>query len=149
MTAHAFAHFASDLGRTSPARFPVQSPDGRRDVGELTRQVQFRKLMAALARSRIMVAATPNAGIRNPRQARLEGIRAGLFDVRIAWAGGQADIEFKGYDKRGRAGCLSQAQVDWGNDMLDLGHHVACFFDPVAAVAWLRGLGCPLREARA
>src|SRR5690606_25860469 len=93
--------------------------------------------------------ATANAGKRNPTQARREGIRAGVFDVQVvheaplcAW------IEMKGYTAAGRAGKLSEAQVEWGNRMSALGHHVACFFDPYDAVDWLRSVGFPIAEVR-
>jgi len=72
-----------------------------------------------------------------------------VFDTQWAWQHPlTAWIELKGYDASGRAGKLSQEQIDWGNTMVRLGHHVACFFDPYAAVAWLRDRGFPIREIR-
>lgn len=128
-------------------QFYVQAPDGRRDWSELQRQSEFFRLVHLLA-PRVLAYAIPNAGKRNPWKARKEGIMAGVFDTRIEWrAPVTAAIEFKGYDARGRAGQLSDAQVDYGNRMVDLGWNVACFFCPVAAVDWLRGCGFPVRAA--
>lgn len=128
-------------------RFPVQAPDGRKDWPEIKRQAEFLRLVHVLG-PRILVHAIPNAGKRSRYTARKEGIMAGVFDVRCEWqAPLTAVIEFKGYDARGRAGQLSDAQVEYGNRMVELGHNAACFFCPVAAVDWLRGLGFPLRRA--
>jgi len=93
--------------------------------------------------------AVPNAGKRNPAQARREGIVAGVFDTVWRWRRPLvAHIEMKGYDKRGRAGSLSVQQIEWGNRMVALGYPVACFFDPYAAVEWLRELRFPFAEVR-
>lgn len=129
-------------------RFFVQAPDGRKDWSEIDRQVTFLKTMHTLA-PRVMVHAIPNAGKRHPGKARREGIMAGVFDLRIEWkAPLTAVVEMKGYDARGRAGQLSDAQVEYGNRMIELGHHAACFFCPYAAVDWLRGIGFPIAAAR-
>lgn len=128
--------------------FHVQPPDGRRDWKELARQVTLFNIMRHAA-PQVVLWGTANAGKRNPMQARREGIRAGVFDVQVVHeAPLNAWVEMKGYDARGRAGKLSPQQVDWGNRMSALGHHVACFFDPYDAVAWLRGLGFPIAEVR-
>lgn len=48
--------------------------------------------------------AIPNAGKRNPIQARKEGIMAGVFDTEWRWNHGSAFIELKGYARpRGQA----------------------------------------------
>lgn len=128
-------------------QFFVQAPDGRKDWPEIKRQAEFRRLIHMLG-PRILVYPIPNAGKRNPWAARKEGILAGVFDMRIEWrAPLTAVIEFKGYDARGRAGQLSDAQIEYGNRMVELGWHAACFFCPVAALDWLRGLGFPVRGA--
>lgn len=121
--------------------FPAQPPDGKRQWAEADRQATFRGRLRILAPS-LHVYANANAGRRAPHQAVKEGIVTGVFDVTVmsgtvgnrfsAW------IEFKGYDARGRAGSLSQAQIDWGNARYRAGHHVACFFCPDAAVEWVR-----------
>ncbi len=129
--------------------FHVDAPDKRKDWSELARQATLFRLMH-LAAPRVVGFAVPNAGKRNPLQARREGIVSGVFDT--CWHFQQpltAYVELKGYDRRGRPGTLSSAQIEWGNRMLELGHHVACFFDPHAAVGWLRGLGFPVREMAA
>ena len=128
-------------------RFPVEGPDGRKLVCELSRQTAFLSLMRMVAPS-IEVRAFPNAGRRNPLQAKREGIKAGAFDLACWWNRGHAMIEFKGYDKRGRAGSLSQNQIRFGNHLLSMGHHVACFFTPEMAVSWLAECGAPVRCAR-
>lgn len=128
--------------------FPVQAPDGKRDWPELDRQATLFRLMH-MAAPRVMGEAIPNAGKRNPAQAKREGIRAGIFDT--VWRFKYplvAHVEMKGYSKAGRPGQLTTAQVEWGNRMTQLGFPVACFFCPYAAVEWLRGLGFPIAQVR-
>lgn len=137
--------------------FPVEAPDGRKELSELERQVTFRDYAKKLAPA-VIVYATPNAGKRGfkaQRQAKLEGLMAGVFDQTCAWdvkASTNPDapvsicfIEFKGYDASGRPGKLSQAQIDWGNAMHRRGHKVACFFSGKSAFDWLASLGAPVR----
>lgn len=134
--------------------FFVEEPDGRKDLSELERQVLFRRYMRELAPA-VMVWANPNAGKRNPAQARREGIRAGVFDITCAWdisASTLPDcdvsicfVELKGYDKSGRPGALSKPQIEWGNAMLARGHKVACFFSGKSAFDWIASLGAPIR----
>lgn len=129
--------------------FYVQAPDGRRDWPEINRQQTLFALMKRLA-PRVVGYPIPNAGKRNPAKARREGIVAGVFDTQWNWRSPlTAYVELKGYDKSGRVGSLSPAQIEWGNRMAALGHHVACFFDPYAAVDWMRELGFPVAQARA
>ena len=131
-----------DLRRPVPL-FPVEPPDGRRDWAEADRQATFRGRLRVMAPS-LMVFANANAGKRARIQAIKEGITAGVFDLTIASGtiGPRfaAWLEMKGYDSRGRPGTLSHAQIDWGNRMWRAGHPVACFFDPDAAVEWVRGI---------
>lgn len=128
--------------------FRVQPPDGKRQWREIDRQVTFRRLMRETA-PRVMVEANANAGKRNPATARKEGICAGVFDMTVAFRAPLiAWVEFKGY-AGGRPGKLSDAQVDWGNRRHQLGYPVACFFDPYAAVEWLREQGFPIAGLRA
>lgn len=133
--------------------FPVEQPDGRKDLSELDRQVLFRRYMRELA-PKVIVWANANAGKRNPAQARREGIRAGVFDITCAWDIDAAThdapqsicfVEMKGYDSRGRPGSLSKAQIEWGNAMHERGHKVACFFSGKSAFNWLSSLGAPIR----
>lgn len=121
--------------------FPVEAPDGRRDWSEADRQATFRGRLRMMAPS-LIVWANANAGKRGRTQAIKEGVTAGVFDLSVA-SGRVGDRfvafpEMKGYDSRGKAGSLSQAQIDWGNRMYRAGHHVACFFNPDSAVEWLR-----------
>lgn len=139
---NAWADLESELHPTP--EFLVQAPDGRRDWAETPRQTTLFRVMH-MAAPRVLGYAVPNAGKRNPLQARREGIMAGVFDTRWEWRDGlTAAVELKGYDKRGRAGKLSDAQVEWGNRMHQLGYPVACFFDPYDAADWLRSLGFPV-----
>lgn len=134
--------------------FPVEAPDGRKDMAEIDRQVMFRRYAANLA-PRVIVWANANAGRRNPAQARREGVMAGVFDMTCAWDIADSTnptalqsvcyLEFKGYDKNGRPGKLSQAQIEWGNAMHERGHMVACFFSGKSAFDWLASLGAPVR----
>lgn len=127
--------------------FLVQAPDGKKDWSEIQRQVEFRRLMR-MAAPRVLVYANPNAGKRNPMQAKREGIMAGVFDLSIEFrAPLRALVEMKGYRQR-RPGSLTQSQIDYGNRMTQLGWSVACFFCPLAAVDWLRGLGFPIAQVQ-
>ena len=129
--------------------FFVQKPDGRRQWSELDRVSEFQRLVHLLG-PKCAITPIPNAGKRSRFQARKEGIVAGAFDYEVTWPNrGIAWPEFKGYDARGQAGKLSDAQIEWGNRKYLQGHDVACFFCPIAAVDWLRALGAPLREVRA
>lgn len=134
--------------------FPVEAPDGRKELSELQRQVMFRKYASTLA-PRVIVWANANAGKRNPMKARREGIVAGIFDMSCAWdIAASTDpgapqsicfIEFKGYSKDGRPGKLDSSQIEWGNAMHERGHKVACFFSGQSAFNWLASLGAPVR----
>ena len=137
-----------ETGLYEAPRFPVEAPDGRKDWPEIDRQVTFRRLIGTAA-PRLLVFANANAGKRNPRLARKEGILGGVFDMTVLWRRQQiAYIEFKGYDARGRAGKLSQAQIDFGNRLVDLEVPCACFFSPYSAIDWLREQGFPIAEVR-
>lgn len=129
--------------KPTPA-FLCEPPDGVRTWTELQRQTAFLREMRLMAPT-VLVYANANAGKRNPQQAMREGVRAGVFDVTAVWNRGAAWLEFKGYTAAGRAGALSNAQVDFGNCLVERGWSVACFFTPAAAVAWLAGLGAPVR----
>ncbi|HQS98090.1 MAG TPA: hypothetical protein PK823_16530 [Novosphingobium sp.] len=126
--------------------FQVERPDDRKRLTELHRVCMFRSLLQYSPG--VHVHAIPNAGKRGPaaqRQAKKEGMVAGVFDLCVTWRGaGVAWVEFKGFDARGTAGKLSQAQIDWGNSQFRIGHNVACFFSPERAVEWLQGLGAPV-----
>jgi len=131
--------------------FFVEEPDGQKHLTEIVRAAQFRRLMRTSAPT-ALVYANGNAGRRNPAQARREGIVAGVLDYTVVWMpsghlldSGVGFIELKGYDRPGRPGRLSQAQIDFGNRLTRLGQQVACFFDPERAVAWLRACGAPVR----
>jgi hypothetical protein len=127
------------------AQFFVQQPDGLKHWAEIDRQAAFLKMMRFSA-PRVEVWANANAGKRAVWVARKEGIRSGVFDLSIAWMNGlTAYIEFKGYDKSGRPGKLSQNQIEFGNRLTELGYPVACFFCPHAAIDWLREQGFPVR----
>jgi hypothetical protein len=133
------------LEREEPL-FHVEAPDGRKTLAELPRQRSFLNLLIYCA-PEVLASAIPNAGKRNPRLAKLEGIRAGLFDVHCAWNHGDAWIEFKGYTSGSPnkiTHAKNAAQVGWGNRMTRLGHRVACFFDERAALVWLESLGAPV-----
>lgn len=128
--------------------FYVQAPDGRKDWREIDRQATFLSVMRWSA-PRVLVRATANAGKRNPRLARKEGIVSGVHDICAHWTGSlTAYIEFKGYDARGRAGELSEPQIRFGNRCVELGIPCACFFNPYDAAEWLREQGFPIAEVR-
>ena len=138
--------------------FPVEAPDGRKDLSELDRQSWFVAFMKR-TQPHIEVHANPNAAMRGFKaqaQAKKEGLKAGVFDLTVAWDIRDATIpdlptvawpEFKGYDKRGTAGKLTPQQIEWGNAMYAKGFPVACFFSAKSVVAWLESLGAPIRKA--
>lgn len=142
---NAWAALEADL--YAEPRFYCGKPDGRRDWPEADRQATLFRVMH-MAAPTVHGFPVPNAGKRNPVMARKEGIVAGVFDTE--WRSKTpkliANVEMKGYDKRGSPGKLAQAQIDWGNLQLDLGFAVACFFCPYDAAEWLRELGFPVRE---
>ncbi len=143
-----------------PPLFPVEDwralANPRKDLDELARQSQFVSFLRT-ACPHMLVAAIPNAGKRGfnaQRQAKREGLLGGAFDTLITWSiehasddcpATMAMVEWKGFDARGRAGTLSQAQIDFGNRLHRQGHNVACFFSAKSAVDWLRSLGAPIR----
>ena len=134
--------------------FPVEEPDGRKDLSELQRAKMFRSYVAKLA-PKVILYANANAGKRNPNQAKAEGIKAGVPDYTVAWdisdstisdcAVSVAWIELKGYSADGRPGKLSKAQIDFMNGLHLRGHKVACFFSGKSAFDWLASLGAPIR----
>ncbi|MBT2133963.1 hypothetical protein KK137_06415 [Croceibacterium sp. LX-88] len=129
-------------------QFLVEMPDGIRDWTEIGRQTTLFSVMR-MAAPKVFGMAVPNAGKRNPMQARREGIRSGAFDtVWHSYPRLIAYVEMKGYDSRGRAGSLSTNQIEFGNRMTALGIPCGCFFDPCSAVSWLREQGFPVTEVR-
>ena len=139
--------------------FPVEAPDGRKDLTELDRQSWFVKFMRQ-TQPHIEVHANPNAakrGFKAQAQAKKEGLKAGVFDITVAWDYRDSTIEdcrcsvawpeFKGYDAAGRAGKLTDSQIAWGNAMHARGLPVACFFSAKSVIAWLKELGAPIRAA--
>lgn len=155
------AHFEGlDGGLDKPVPvFPVEAPDGRKDLSELDRQAWFVTFMKR-TQPHIEVHANPNAakrGFKAQAQARKEGLKAGVFDVTVAWDYRESTIdspvsvawpEFKGYNSAGQPGKLTDEQIRWGNAMHAKGFPVACFFSAKSVIAWLRELGAPIREAR-
>ena len=139
-----FDHLETPLNE-SPI-FPVEKPDGRKDWSEIARAVDFQRIIRMTGPT-VSMFANANCGRRNPRQALREGIKAGVFDYTLAWdGGGICFVELKGYEKSGRAGKLSQSQIDWGNRMHRMGHKVAAFFDPIEAAKFVSSCGAPVRE---
>lgn len=120
--------------------FHVEQADGVQKAPEIANQRAFLNAGRYLA-PQVLIFANANAGKRNPMVAKREGIMAGVFDLTAAQTGRVAWVEFKGHTKAGRAGALSQSQVDWGNAMSRMGFDVGCFFDPLSAWRWLKELG--------
>ena len=142
-----WADLESDLN--APPRFFVQAPDGQRDLSEDARCLMFFGTLERCKRGPIRAHHVKNEGRYNHAHAKRVGVVAGVFDYRIDGERPMsALIEMKGYDKRGKAGKLSQAQIDYGNAMFDMGWLVACFFDPFDALDWLRDNGFPIAEVR-
>ena len=141
-------NFLSDLETdlNPTPQFLHEQPDQRKDWPELNRQATFLRLIR-MAAPRLLVFANANAGKRNPRQAKSEGIRGGVFDLTVLWTQQRcAYIEFKGYTKAGRPGKLSDNQIRFGNRLVELGIPCASFFSPFNAVNWLREQGFPIAQ---
>jgi hypothetical protein len=125
-------------------RFPVE-PRDKLLGSETDRQATARKMLRAVGPT-IMSWAVPNAGKRGLKaQARVkrEGLKAGVFDEHYAWNNGIACIEWKDGD-----GDLSQAQIEWGNAMLDRGFRVACCRTPEFFLGLMAEWGAPVRSVR-
>jgi hypothetical protein len=148
-----WANLESDLHQAP--LFPVEAPDGRKDLSEHERQAWFVSFMRK-SNPHIEIHANMNHGKRGQfamNQAHAEGLKPGVFDITVAWdVADAADdrptvawCEYKGYERSGRAGKLSQIQIDWGNAMHRKGFSVACFFSAWSCIEWLRSLGCPIR----
>lgn len=147
----AFDHLESEL--YPEPLFPVEAPDGRRDLSELARVKMFRTYLARLA-PKVTAYPNANAGKRNPVQARAEGIRAGIPDYTVFWnirdstlsdcPSSVAWVEMKGYSAAGRPGKLSPDQIEFMNILHRNGHNVACFYSGKSAFDWLASLGAPI-----
>lgn len=124
---------------------------------EIERQAAF---VAFIRKTQPQLHAFSNAndGKRGPkaqRDAKRLGLTPGVFDVTVLWNIAQstnpanlvsmAFVEFKGFDKNGRPGKLSAAQIEWGNSAQAKGHNVACFYSAKSALKWLASLGAPIR----
>lgn len=92
------------------------------------------------------------ASIANERRTSLNygvrlkktGLTPGMPDIVCLWDGGMAFCEFKGFAKDGRAGKLSDSQVEVCNRIHRNGHPVGCFFTAARALEWLSSLGAPV-----
>ena len=136
---------------------PAPGPDPRM-WPELARQAAF---IAFIRKSQpqLFAYALTNAGKRGPKaiaQAKAEGLIPGVFDTLVCWdvRTGNPDapatvawIEWKGFDKTGRPGKLSPAQIEFGNRKHRMGLSVACFYTVKGALQWLASLGAPIRGA--
>lgn len=147
------------LAKEAPLFFvepiPAPGPDPRLWPEE-ERQAAFVTYMSRTS-PQITVRAVRNEGkrgLREQRQMKRTGLRAGTFDTFICWDVADASpdcpqtlvwIEFKGFDAKGRPGKLSQDQIDFGNDMTRKGFKVACFYTAKAALNWLASLGAPIK----
>lgn len=124
-------------------RFIIE-PKDRDPASEVDRQLAFRKLLRFVGPS-ITSWAVPNAGKRGPsaqRQAKREGMVAGVHDEHYAWNHGIAFLEWKDGQ-----GWPSQAQIDWGNSMVERGFRVACVRSPEFALSLFAQWGAPVRGA--
>lgn len=125
--------------------FVVEGPD-KSPASEIQRQATFLKLVRQLAPDVIAYANTNGthiASMGGRAKANREGRTIGAPDLTLVWNRGVAWIEFKA-----GKGKLSPAQVDFCNRLVRAGQHVACFRDPMGAIAWLRDCGAPVKDAR-
>jgi len=135
--------------------FPVEQPDGVH-LSELERQAWLVSYIRKTS-PKVLIYANANAGKRGmgaQHQARKEGLLAGVPDLTVAWSTDDAYcagptvawIEVKGTDAKGHPGKLSAQQIETMNRLHRSGQAVACFFSAKSAIAWLRSLGCPIKE---
>lgn len=123
--------------------FFVQRPDGLKHLSEDARCKTLVKFVHQLAPT-AEIAHVKNEGRHNHAKAKTLGVVTGHGDYIVTWAKcSAAYIEMKGYSAAGRAGELSQAQIDWGNRKFMQGFPVACFFTPELAFEWLVQQGMP------
>lgn len=123
------------------ARFPIE-PRDKSPASEAARQAAFRTMLRFAGPS-IESWSVPNAAKRGPkaqRQAKLEGMKAGVADEHYAWNHGIAFLEWKnGTD------APDQNQIEWCNRMLDRGFRVACVRTPEFALRLFAEWGAPVR----
>lgn len=120
--------------------FPVE-PKHKMPGDEATYQQQFRKELKWCAPG-VVSWGVPNAGLRGFKaqaRSKKEGLTAGVHDEHYAWNHGIAFLEWK--DGQGD---LSDAQIDWGNAMVERGFRVACVRTPTFAMALFVEWGAPV-----
>lgn len=133
---------------------PAPGPDPRLWPEE-ERQAAFVTYMSRTS-PHITVRAVRNEGkrgLREQRQMKRTGLKAGTFDTFICWSIEDAApdcpqtlvwIEWKGFSAKREPGKLTPAQIAFGNDMTRKGQKVACFYTVKPALEWLLSLGCPI-----
>jgi len=117
-------------------------PKDRFDMPEEHRQRAFINEARIVAPS-LIIWAVPNAAKRTQwaaGKAKREGMVAGTPDLTVVWAGGCAFVEFK----NGRE-MPSPNQRDMLNRLYRAGHHCGVFRTSASLLAWLQGLGAPVR----
>lgn len=113
---------------------------------ELSIQVALRKELKKRAPG-IAFVAVPNGAQRTAwaaMKAKAEGLQAGFPDCMLIWEGGIAFAEIKA-----RAGSLSDQQHVWLNHLTKCGFPVGVFRSVETCLAWLEGLGAPVRRLAA
>ena len=116
--------------------FHIDPRDTQGATDELTTQVQFRKIMRAVA-PEVMLVAVPNAGKRSRWEAMQrgrEGMVAGFPDLMALHQGRTALMEFKS-----GTGTLQDNQIDVLNKLVRQDFPVGVFRSADSAVAWLQG----------
>lgn len=111
-------------------------PRNAQGPNEIAVQVQFRKLMRAVA-PEVMLVAVPNAGKRSQWEAMQrgrEGMVAGFPDLIALHQGRSAFMEFKS-----GTGDLKDNQIDVLNKLVRQDFPVGVFRSADSAVAWLQG----------
>lgn len=122
------------------ARFPIE-PKDKLPATEAERQAGFRKMLRTVAPT-VRSWGVPNAGKRGFKaqaRARKEGLTAGVHDEHYAWNHAFVALEWKD-----GTGDLSDAQIEWGNDMVDRGFRVACVRTADFALALFAEWGAPI-----
>lgn len=119
-------------------RFTIEPPD-KSDATEIARQLAFRQAMR-FAAPRVLVYANTNgthiASRAGRAKADREGRTKGAPDLTIVWQTGVGWLEFKA--GKGRP---SDAQVEFGNRLVALGHRFAVVRSVDFAMAVLREWG--------
>lgn len=109
---------------------------------EDTFQIDLLEILYAITAEDFEAIHVPNGGLRHmsvARRMKALGTRAGVFDLRCTWRGGDGELELKDKD-----GALSPPQREYGTYLTSIGKNNAVVRRVCDAVAKLREWGAPI-----